>query len=179
MEQTNWLPEHCDALRRHLAQGLPFSAIAKAINLKFKTAYTRNAALGRAKRMGLVGSDRPERLLKAAPLRLERMIKPQPVETGSAAPRRPAPILKAQEPPRLRCAEVEPRHVSLIELERGDCRYPYGGDEEGEAITFCGRPRCAGSSYCSPHFDLSRNPVAPPELEVSDNVIWLRMMETA
>ena len=60
MEQTSWLPEHCDALRKHLAERLPFSAIAKAINLKFNTAYTRNAAIGRAKRMGLVGSDRPQ-----------------------------------------------------------------------------------------------------------------------
>ena len=44
-------------------------------------------------------------------------------------------------------------------LERGDCRYPYGGDEEGEAITFCGHPCRPGSSYCTPHFHLSRNPV--------------------
>ena len=51
--------------------------------------------------------------------------------------------------------------LSLIELEHGDCRYPYGGDEEGEAITFCGHPRRPGSSYCGPHFQLSRNPVEP------------------
>ena len=64
-------------------------------------------------------------------------------------------------PVKLRCVGIEPRHLSLTELERGDCRYPYGGDEEGEAITFCGHPRRAGSSYCSPHFHLSRNPVEP------------------
>ncbi len=38
--------------------------------------------------------------------------------------------------------------LSLIDLEAGDCRYPYGGDEEGEAITFCGHPQREGSSYC-------------------------------
>lgn len=172
------MPEHCDALHRHLAQGLPFSAIAKAINLKFKTAYTRNDELGRAKRMGLVGSDRSERLLKAAPSRLERLIKPRPVKTGSAAPRRPATILKAQKPPRLRCAEVEPRHVSLIELERGDCRYPYGGDEEGGGHHLLRSPTLRRSSYCSPHFDLNRNVVALSEPKVSDNVIRPHMMET-
>ena len=66
-------------------------------------------------------------------------------------------------PDKLRCVEIEPRHLSLIDLERGDCRYPYGGDEEGEAITFCGHPRRPGSSYCTPHFHLSRNPDRPPE----------------
>jgi GcrA cell cycle regulator len=85
MEQTNWSPEHSDALRKHLAERLTFSAIVKAINLKFRTAYTRNAAIGRAKRMGLAGSDRPQPLLQAKPPRLERIIKPRPVEPGSAA----------------------------------------------------------------------------------------------
>ena len=64
---------------------------------------------------------------------------------------------RAQAAP-LRCAQVVPRHVTLIALERGDCRYPYGGGEEGEPITFCGHPRRKGSSYCSPHFHLTRNP---------------------
>ena len=36
-------------------------------------------------------------------------------------------------PMTLRCVEIEPRHLSLMELEAGDCRYPYGGDVEGEA----------------------------------------------
>jgi GcrA cell cycle regulator len=177
MEQTNWPPEHSEALRKHLADRLTFSEIVKAINLKFKTAYTRNAAIGRATRMGLAGSDRPQPSLQAVPSRLERIIKPRPAEPGSAALRWPTPPLKAQELPELRCVGVEPRHLSLIELERGDCRYPYGGDEEGEAITFCGHPRQPGSSYCTPHFRLSRNPVAAPESEAS--ATWLRIVATA
>jgi GcrA cell cycle regulator len=179
MEPTNWPPEHSDALRQHLAERLSFSEIVKAINLKFGTAYTRNAAIGRARRIGLGGSDRPQPLLQAEPPRLERILKPRPIEPGPAALRWPTPPLKAQEPPKLRCAEVEPRHLSLIELERGDCRYPYGGDEEDEAITFCGRPRRPGSSYCTPHFHLSRNPVAETEREAGDNAIWMQIVETA
>jgi GcrA cell cycle regulator len=81
------------------------------------------------------------------------------------------------EPPELRCAEVEPRHLVLIELEHGDCRYPYGGGEEGEAITFCGHPRCPGSSYCTPHFLLSRNPVEPQESD--GDAIWLQIVAAA
>jgi GcrA cell cycle regulator len=178
MEQAGWPLEHSNALRSYLLAGLPFSETVKAINLKFKTAYTRNAAIGRARRMGLLGADRPQPSLKAVPPGIERVVRPQPVEPGSAALRRLTQILKWQEPPKLRCAEVEPRHLLLIELERDDCHYPYGGDEEGEAITFCGHPRQPGSSYCSPHFQLSRNPLASPERAI-DNAIWLRIAEAA
>jgi GcrA cell cycle regulator len=177
MEPTSWPPEHSDALRKHLAERLTFSAIAKAINQKFNTAYTRSATIGRAKRMGLVSSEHRQPSLQVTPLRLEGMIKPSPVEPGLVAPRWPAPTLKAQEPLKLRCAEVEPRHLSLIDLERGDCRYPYGGDEEGEAITFCGHRRRPGSSYCTPHFHLSRNPVEPAERDI--DAVWLRIIEAA
>jgi GcrA cell cycle regulator len=86
-------------------------------------------------------------------------------------------VFKEIKPVKLRCVVIEPRHLSLIELERGDCRYPYGGDEEGETITFCGHPRRPGSSYCTPHFHLSRNPVELAERTVS--TISLRVVEAA
>ena len=79
----------------------------------------------------------------------------------------PVPVFKRDKPKKPRCVEIEPRHLSLTDLEHGDCRYPYGGDEEGEAITFCGHPHGAGSSYCTPHFRLSRNPIPPSECLVS------------
>jgi GcrA cell cycle regulator len=60
--------------------------------------------------------------------------------------------------PKLRCVEVNPRHLSLVDLEPGDCRYPYGGEEDGDVITFCGHPQREGSSYCVPHFHLTRGP---------------------
>jgi GcrA cell cycle regulator len=179
MDQTGWPPEHSAALRGHFDAGLSFSEIAKAINLRFKTTYTRNAVLGRAKRIGLVCSDRPRPSLQAGPPCLERIVEPQAAEPGSATLRRLTAILKSQEPPQLRCADVEPRYLSLIELECGDCHYPYGGDEEGEAITFCGHPRQPGSSYCTPHFQLSRNPVTSSERDAIDIAIWLRIAETA
>jgi GcrA cell cycle regulator len=43
------------------------------------------------------------------------------------------PAFECEEPVKLRCVDTDPRHLSLLELEPGDCRYPYGGDEEGEA----------------------------------------------
>jgi GcrA cell cycle regulator len=59
---------------------------------------------------------------------------------------------------KLRCVAITPRHLALIELEPGDCRYPYGGDVEGEPITFCGHPRREGSSYCPSHVHLTSLP---------------------
>lgn len=70
----------------------------------------------------------------------------------------PKEALKPAEPVKLRCVGVQPRLISLLDLEPGDCRYPYGGDKEGEEITFCGHPRRQGSSYCAPHFRLSWGP---------------------
>ena len=88
----------------------------------------------------------------------------------------PAPVFERVKPKKLRCVKIEPRHLSLIDLEHGDCRYPYGGDEEGEAITFCGHPRRTGSSYCTPHFHLSRTPIPAPERVMS---ALMRLVEAA
>jgi hypothetical protein len=60
MQATDWAPEHSDALREFLAKGMPYAKAADAINAKFGTAYTRNAAIGRGKRMGLAGPEKPK-----------------------------------------------------------------------------------------------------------------------
>jgi GcrA cell cycle regulator len=67
MESTNWTPEHSAALREYQARGMSYSEIADAINAKFKTSYSRCAAIGRAKRLGLAGPDRPGNRRKSLP----------------------------------------------------------------------------------------------------------------
>jgi GcrA cell cycle regulator len=171
MQATNWPPEHSEALREYLARGMSYSLIADAINAKFNSAYSRNAAIGRAKRMGLSGSgpagpdhsrEQPELLSRPRPPQLHKIS-----ERYATTLRRSMPVFERVDGAKLRCADVDPRHLSLADLERGDCRYPYGGDEEGEAITFCGHPRRPGSSYCTAHFHLTRGPGAAP-VEVTD-----------
>jgi GcrA cell cycle regulator len=177
MELSNWAPEHSDALREFLAKGLSFSEAARAINSIFNTSYSRSAALGRARRLRLEAEERQKPSMPTKPVDLHDIAEPRPSASRAAALLWPTPVLKEMKPVKLRCVGVEPRHLSLVELEKGDCRYPYGGDEEGEAITFCGHPRRAGSSYCTPHFDLSRNPVVPPEH--AESMVSLRVVETA
>jgi GcrA cell cycle regulator len=180
MQSTNWAPEHSDALREYLAKGMSYSEVADAINAKFETAYSRSAAIGRAKRMGLAGPKPPADLprhwpgrppeAKAPPLRKHRERHPPEFM-------RPMPFFERTEATKLRCVEIAPRHLSLIDLEPGDCRYPYGGDEDGEAITFCGHPRRLGSSYCTPHFHLTRGPGIT--LERAASTVSLRLVAAA
>jgi GcrA cell cycle regulator len=158
MPSTDWPPEHCQALREFFAGGESFAGIARAINAKFNTGYSRSAVIGRTRRMGLIGSARSGEL-------------PRPQRTDAprlrlTPDRRPWPLMpdfEKSEPVKLRCVAIEPRHLSFLELERDDCRYPYGGDAEDEAITFCGHPARPGSSYCTPHFHLTRKPKTPAE----------------
>jgi GcrA cell cycle regulator len=179
MEPTNWASEHSDALRECFALRLSFSEAAAAINRKFNTSYSRNAVLSRARRMGLAGQKPPEKPPQVTKLRVlpaPDLGDPRLTEPGLLRLVWPVPAFGKSKAPELRCVEIEPRHLSVVDLERADCRYPYGGDEEGEAITFCGHPRRPGSSYCTPHFHLSRGPGTPSERTA--HTVLLRLVET-
>jgi GcrA cell cycle regulator len=166
MEPTIWAPEHSAALRDYLVSGMSYAEIAQAINARFNTSYSRSATLGRARRMGLAGNERP-RETTAQPSKSRQMSLHHLRERFASTAKWFVPIFERVDLPKLRCVEIEPRHLSLIELEAGDCRYPYGGDEEGEPITFCGHPRREDSSYCMAHFHLTSGPDAQPERRVS------------
>ena len=159
MQSTDWTTEQCELLRGLRAKGSTFAEIAAAINARFGTGYSRNAAIGRARRMGIGGPvrlrDFPDRWPKLPPTTAGAGLHSEGERQGCGATWLP-PACRRATPHQLRCIALEPRHVALVALEPGDCRYPYGGDEEGEAITFCGHPRRAGSSYCVPHFHLTR-----------------------
>jgi len=131
---------HCG---KYLAKGMSFAEIAEAINAKFKTAYSRNAAIGRARRMGIASPDRAKDLPKvlargaesltiaAFANRANAITRLHPADaTFERTENRQAPLRRDRSAPLFRFTELEP----------DDCRYPYGGDQEGEAITFCGRP---------------------------------------
>ena len=179
MEPSNWAPEHSDALRECFALRLSCSEAATAINRKFKTSYSRNAVLSRATRMGLAGRKPREPLsqLTTPPVlpRLNRLGETRPAEPRLSRLIWPVPACGKSKAPKLRSVEIDPRHISMVDLEREDCRYPYGGDEADEAITFCGHPRRPGSSYCTPHFHLSRGPGSV--LERAAHIVPLRVIE--
>jgi len=157
--QSTWEEAHSIALRELVGKGVPFSEVARALNERFGTAYTRNAAIGRARRLGL---SVPQRAQPAGPFPAAK--KPDAKRIREKRARilltpmtRPATMERAAVL-QLRCVAITPRHLALVDLEADDCRYPYGGDVEGEPITFCGHPRREGSSYCVSHFHLTNAP---------------------
>jgi GcrA cell cycle regulator len=180
MQANNWTLEHSEALRQYVARGMSYSEISAAINSKFETSYSRSATIGRAKRMGLSNPGRP----KDPPVHWPRR-PPRAEASGLQTSRerhvpefiRPIPAFERADAPKLRCVEIVPRHLSLVDLETGDCRYPYGGDADGEPITFCAHPRREGSSYCTPHFHLTLGPGA--QLERPAGTGSLRVVEAA
>jgi len=175
--QFMWEEAHCLALRDYLAKGMTFSEIARTLNERFGTAYSRNAAIGRARRMGLTSPAGALRRGEPRPPKLEakRIRKSRARAIAIVSP--VADVRERAAALQLRCVGISPRHLSLIELEDNDCRYPYGGDADREPITFCGRPQREGSSYCLSHFHLTRNP--EPVAERAAPRVALRLVEAA
>jgi len=175
MQSWSWAPQHCDALRELVTAGLSFAEAAVALNKRFGTAYSRNAVIGRAKRMKLAVRARPR---QASKIKIRRR---EPAASESAARRTEtgasAPAARHTQPVKLRYVGIQPRLLRFDELADGDCRYPYGGDRDGEAITFCGHPRFRGTSYCAPHFHLTRGPRI--EAERPAGPFTLRLVEAA
>jgi len=182
MQLLSWAPEHSAALREFVERGMSYADAADAVNVRFGTAYSRSAAIGRAKRMGLVVGERAEDRLTMVPRTQKgpnvrgNGTRKRTDQRGSVAGS-PPPVADRVEPVKLRCVGIQPRLLPLAELEDGDCRYPYGGDKEGDAITFCGHPRFGGSSYCAPHFHLTRAPAVDVERPAGPFV--LRLVDAA
>jgi GcrA cell cycle regulator len=156
MQSFIWAPEHSDALRDCLSRGMSYGQAADAINARFGTEFTRNAAIGRAKRLGLKTIS-----ARKVVLRPWRSVRPSESPPKLARPEVSAAQAPAPEPVKrvkLRCVGIKPRLLAFADLEPGDCRYPYGGEEEGEAYAFCGHPRIPHSSYCRPHHALTHGP---------------------
>jgi GcrA cell cycle regulator len=157
MQSFIWAPKHSDALRDCLSRGLSYGQAARAINARFGTEFSRSAAIGRAKRLGLkpaasrktlLRPRRPARWGESTPKVLRKVVRP------AAAPA-PTLVPESVNPVKLRCVGIKPRLLAFADLEPGDCRYPYGGEKEGEAYAFCGHPRIPRSSYCGPHHALA------------------------
>lgn len=156
--QSSWEEAHSAALRELVEKGLSFKEIARTLNERFGTAYTRNAAIGRARRLGLSTPERSDSgsVFAAARKPDARKICEKRARILFKSPR--LTTIERAATLRLRCVAITPKHLALVDLQPGDCRYPYGGDAEGEPITFCGHPRQEGASYCASHAHLTSLP---------------------
>lgn len=135
--EKKWTDEQSQFLRDLIGGGASFAVAAAEINARFNTSFTRNAAIGRAQRIGLC-SVRPRIVKKERPVRQRKE------RLGRSDPAFYRPL---RETITIRCAEVEPMRVGLLDLQPHHCRYPYGDHE----FTFCGHTVVDGGSYCQPH----------------------------
>ena len=142
-----WKDEALCARARELWGNRTASEIAGILWDEFRIPVTRCAVVGWLHREKLTIKDKTElhRCTSNA-----GTLKARIVRANSNARR----IILTHEPAELkalRCAEIVPRGLTLLELEAEDCRYPYGESD----FTFCGHPKVDGFSYCQPHANLT------------------------
>ena len=155
-----WPVEHDEMLKQLVADGVSLSRAAVEINARFHTSYSRNAAIGRATRQKFVCAERKvnQHARPSVSQSTGKLVALAPAfrkaQLGKLVALAPA-FRKAQLPP-LRCASVEPLHLSLLELDSEKCHYPFG-DGDPRDFTFCGHRTWKGFSYCAPHVRLTTN----------------------
>jgi GcrA cell cycle regulator len=151
---TKWTVQLDSEMTTLYGLGYSFFQIAAELNAKFGTTFTRNAAIGRACRMGIAGSKS-----ETARGSGNKPAFSKPREPGVPRPRRvpapklPKPIFHCDETGH-RVADVVPLNLPLLELGPGMCRWPYG---EGPYV-FCGHGTLDEASYCCAHQALATRP---------------------
>lgn len=148
-----WTPEQDAELKQQLDDCASFSVAAAAINEKFGTSYSRNAAIGRANRLGLCKAAfvrNKETQVRTPNPNVRRRVTRVIRANGNSDKMRLIECPETDLPP-ITCVEVEPLNLSLLDLPHNGCRYPYGDGP----FTFCGHPQVASSSYCGPHWAIT------------------------
>ncbi|MFN3349088.1 GcrA family cell cycle regulator [Pseudorhodoplanes sp.] len=138
-----WSPEVVARLREHWQAGLSASQCARAINNEFGTSISRNAVIGKARRMRL-------------PTRNYRTRQLPPTQWFSRGrPLRATRIALAVSPPPL----ISGGGVTTAELKPEHCRWPFG-DPCLPGFRFCGARRLEPLSYCPAHALIAYRPAA-------------------
>lgn len=151
-----WKEEHDELLKACLQAGMSYASAADTINRKFGTTFSRNSAIGRAQRKGYAST------VPFAGNHSSRKPKKAKRERKPAAPPKPKAIPQptiTYEDAKLRCAEVAPMHLNLVDLKAHQCHWPFGTGP----YTFCGRKKFPGSPYCEAHLVLSKGRGTPSE----------------
>jgi GcrA cell cycle regulator len=125
---THWDDIKVAELRRLFDEGYSASLIGAAMGM------TRNAVIGKLSRLGLTMKNGFARKVNGT----SKSMRVTRGEVLAAVPQ------QRKERP---AADVTPLHVDLLDLQPGQCHYPYGDGP----FTFCGCPVGDGLAYCEPH----------------------------
>jgi hypothetical protein len=110
-----------------------FRDIAAKMSAEFGIELTRNACIGKARRIGL-------------PMREGTPRQPVKGKEKMMRKRVDAPIIHAVERP-LDLNDT----LTIYQLREGDCKWPLGGVEDKPPYAFCGHPAPIGTPYCLKH----------------------------
>ena len=151
MPANTWPKERDEKLKLLYAVTPHFSASEIAAELG--DGLSRNAIIGRIHRLGLPlrgqGKKRPQPK-RPKPTRTHKL---RVVRANSNSTQLRVYEASEIELAPLRCAEIEPRNLSLVDLDPCDCRYPV---TDTTPFLFCGHPKTDASSYCRAHSALIR-----------------------
>lgn len=144
MSHAYWSDDRVERLKSLWQEGLSASQIAASFG-----DLTRNAAIGKLHRLGLVGrssdgqSNRPR--IQRAP-RLARTPKPSPI------------LLPAEIDPLLL---ADGSFATMRNVDQQMCRWPVG-DPTSADFHFCGHPHKPGAPYCEVHCRRAYQPNSKP-----------------
>jgi GcrA cell cycle regulator len=162
-----WTDPREQSARELFTAGHSASQAAAALSAEFGLPVTRNAVIGLWHRRKWSGGEnrqikfRADAAARAGAQRAKRERVKLIVPAGSSE-KRSRSIQRLMRAPHgtlriiettqqgvspLREVEVVPLHVSLLDLQHGQCRYPYGDGP----FTFCGCQAEPGRPYCEPH----------------------------
>ena len=152
----SWTDNTLARLREYLEAGYSASQIATQLNNEFDIRLSRNAVIGKYKRLGLNPAPRSLRETVRAKALEDRKrasgfrsrkssVSPPTKDDGRLqAPDQSVSVLPSETAPGARM-------LGLLDLRSGQCRYPH--DEKGEDgfTIFCAADAAPESSYCPAH----------------------------
>ena len=131
-DNTPWPPERVEELQRLWAAGSTAATIA------LKLRVTKNAVVGKAKRIGLPSREHPSRR--------RGFVLPKQGSRATPNWRLSAAKHAASRPP----SEIPARPPPVIAPYDRTCQWPIG-EPDGEDFRLCGTEAPAGAPYCTEH----------------------------
>lgn len=151
---AEWSDETIERLRRLWEEGLSSSAIGRQLG------YSKNAIIGKARRIGLSG--RPSPIKSDSPTR-PRIGRPKPIGDKPTLPSLAGPVFtapsapiqfRAPKPPVTRPIEIRETVQAALSVAlpkfRGECSWPIG-DPGTRSFRYCLEPALFACPYCPTH----------------------------
>ena len=140
IDKVVWTAELDARLRELHGQRLIFRQIAAILNADFGLSLTRNACIGRGRRLGLG-------VRAASPPPRQRPRKPRAQKPKKVTVQTPVIAIDLHRAP-----PIVPGALTMLQLDHTTCHWPSG---TRAPYTFCGKPVLGDRPYCHEHCRVS------------------------